>query len=98
MMILPRRCGLPATLVTPNDIVFSTSGLFDRQKQIFNPRVIIHFFSMNEKANMRLYVYSVFIELLDYFPPQDRTHDRRHDLADSLRIRHLFCLPKIKKS
>jgi len=90
-MRLPRKSGLSATLVAPNNIVFSTSGLIERRKQIFSPRIIIHYLSSYQETNMKLYICSVFIELLKYCPPQDRSHDRRHDVADTLSKRHLFC-------
>jgi hypothetical protein len=85
-----------ATLVAPNNIVFSTSGLIERRKQIFSPRIIIHYLSSYQQTNMKLYICSVFIELLKYCPPQDRSHDRRHDVADTLSKRHLFCWLKKK--
>ena len=97
VMILPRWWGLGGTVVEPNDTVISTSGLFERQRQIVNPRIIFHFFTWKKRPNTALKVYSLFVEYYNYCPPQDRNHIRRQDLASPFKSRHYFCWPKTKK-
>ena len=48
IIILPRRCGLSATLVALKGIVISTSGLFERHKQIVSSQISIH--NLSKKA------------------------------------------------